>query len=99
MPRPEPDRPRPASRSVRRNRSGPGRADDAFDAAAANVDKEHKLRRDALRRRARAHALELRHSDHGYALVDAARKRLEERNDLTLDEVATHLDAVESARP
>jgi hypothetical protein len=51
----------------------------------------HKLRRNKLRRLARARGLDLRHSDYGYSLIDRARNRLEGRNDLTLDEVETHL--------
>jgi hypothetical protein len=34
----------------------------------------------------------LRHSDYGYTLIDAERNRVGGRNDLTLDEVAAHLD-------
>jgi hypothetical protein len=69
------------------------RRTDDFDAAAANSEMAHKLQRNSLRRRARSHGLELRHSAYGYSLVDAARKRIDGRNDLTLDEVAVHLDA------
>jgi hypothetical protein len=54
----------------------------------------HKLQRNALRRRARAHGLELRHSARGYSLVDDARTRVDGRNDLTLEEVSGRLDAV-----
>ncbi len=35
--------------------------------------------------------LELRHSDHGYSLIDASKNRIEGRNDLTLDEVNDQL--------
>jgi hypothetical protein len=70
------------------------RATDEFDAAAANSEMAHKLQRNALRRKARAQGLELRHSAYGYSLVDLARKRVDDRNDLTLEEVAAHLDAV-----
>jgi hypothetical protein len=52
-----------------------------------------KLRRNGLRKKARASGLELRHSDYGYALIDAERNRVGGRNDLTLDEVAAHLDS------
>ena len=69
------------------------RATDDFDAAAANTEMAHKLRRNSLRRRARAYGLELRQSAYGYSLIDTARHRVDNRNDLTLDEVAVHLDA------
>jgi hypothetical protein len=68
-------------------------AREAFDAAAANSEMAHKLQRNTLRRRARAQGLELRHSSYGYSLIDAARRRVADRNNLTLDEVARHLDA------
>lgn len=74
-------------------RRGTSRARDDFDAAAANSEMAHKLRRNTLRRRARALGLELRHSAYGYSLVGPARRRVADRNDLTLDEVAAHLDA------
>jgi hypothetical protein len=69
-----------------------------FDAAAANGEMAHKLQRNALRRRARGHGLELRHSAYGYSLIDPARNRVGGRNDLTLDEVAAHLDAASSTK-
>ena len=65
---------------------------ETYDAAAANAEMTEKLRRTGLRRRARARGLELRHSYYGYSLVDSARTRVDDRNDLTLDEVAAHLD-------
>jgi hypothetical protein len=73
------------------------RTTEDFDAAAANTEMAHKLRRNSLQRRARASGLELRHSAYGYALIDAARNRVDNRNDLTLDEVAVHLDAASDA--
>jgi hypothetical protein len=76
-----------------RNRKAPPlRAADDFDAAAANVEMAHKLQHNSLRRRARAQGLELRHSAYGYSLIDATRRRVDDRNDLTLAEVAVHLD-------
>jgi hypothetical protein len=69
------------------------RPDETFDAAAANKDMSNKLRRNALRRRARAGGFELRHSDYGFALVGPDGKRVDDRNDLTLNEVAKRLDA------
>jgi hypothetical protein len=69
------------------------RATDVFDAAAANAEMADKLRRNSLRRRARARGFELRQSAYGYALIDAARARIDGRNDLTLDEVAARLES------
>lgn len=67
------------------------RPGDDFDAAAANSEMAHKLKRNGLRRAARAQGLELRQSDYGFALIDGDRNRVDGRNDLTLDEVAKHL--------
>jgi len=58
----------------------------------ANQAKAEKLRRNSLQRRAGARGLELRHSAHGYSLIDAARKRVEDRSDLSLDEVEAWLE-------
>jgi hypothetical protein len=58
----------------------------------ANEDKHTKLRRNRLQRRAGARGLELRHSAYGYALIDSARKRIEERSDMTLDEIESWLE-------
>ncbi|HZR96478.1 MAG TPA: hypothetical protein VFA56_12340 [Gaiellaceae bacterium] len=69
------------------------RADEFFDAAAANTEMAEKLRLKSLRRTARTRGLELRHSAYGYALIDAGRNRVDGRNDFTLDEVAAHLAA------
>ena len=66
---------------------------DDFDAVAANKEMAHTLQRNALKRKARSHGLELRHSSYGYSLIDGARERVDGRNDLTLDEVAKRLDA------
>jgi hypothetical protein len=93
MPPTEPDRHR-RSGQTRPFPPGLTRASESFDADAANAEKHRKLRRNALRTRAHAHALELRHSAYGYALIDRARHPVDGRNDLTLDEVATHLDGL-----
>jgi hypothetical protein len=53
----------------------------------ANKAKTDKLRQRSLQRRARARGIELRHSDNGYALIDSGRKRIEERDDMSLDEI------------
>ena len=86
----EPDHGRPGHK--RHPRSGITPAYDLFDAALANIEKAHKLRRNGLRQRAHVHGLELRHSDYGYAMIDSARMRVDGRKDMTLDEVAAHLD-------
>jgi len=57
----------------------------------ANEARNDKLRRSSLSRRARAAKLELRHSAHGYSLIDASRDRVGGRNDLTLDGVESLL--------
>jgi hypothetical protein len=63
----------------------------AEDLLGANQAKADKLRRNELTRRARARGLELRRSAYGYALIDAARNQIEDRNDMTLDEVESRL--------
>ena len=62
------------------------------DWRGANQDKDEKLRRKKLQRRASGRGLKLRHSASGYALIDSARKHIEDRSDLTLDEVELWLD-------
>jgi hypothetical protein len=57
----------------------------------ANEAKSEKLQRNTLDRRARAQGLELRHSAYGYALLDRARNRIDDRSDLTLAEVESRL--------
>jgi hypothetical protein len=57
----------------------------------ANEAKQEKLQRNNLQRLARAQGLELRHSAYGYALLDPARKRIDDRNDMTLEEVESCL--------
>lgn len=58
----------------------------------ANEDKLTKLRRNRLQRRAGARGLQLRHSAYGYALIDSGGKRIEERSDMTLDEIESWLE-------
>ena len=53
----------------------------------ANDEKVEKLRVKSLKRRAAAQGLELRHSAYGYALIDSARKHVEDRNDMSLREI------------
>ena len=57
----------------------------------ANEAKSDKLRHKSLQRRARAQGIELRHSAYGYALINAAHKQVDERNDMTLDEIESWL--------
>jgi hypothetical protein len=71
---------------------------DDFDVAAANRDMAHTLQRNTLKRKARAHGLELRHSAYGYSLIDSSRARVDDRNDFTLDEVEAHLETVSAKR-
>jgi hypothetical protein len=64
---------------------------ETFNAAEANADRTARLRRNELRRCARAKGLELRQSAYGYSLIDRDRQRVGDRNDLTLEEVAAHV--------
>lgn len=70
----------------------PGGASNVEDWRGANGAKTEKLRRSSLQRRARSQGIELRHSAYGFALVDATRKPIEDRRDLTLDEVESLLE-------
>jgi hypothetical protein len=63
----------------------------AEDRQRANAAKHETLRRRLLERRAHARGVELRHTAYGYALIDTARKRIDDRNDLTLDDVESWL--------
>jgi hypothetical protein len=62
------------------------------DWRGANEAKTEKLRRNSLERRARTSGLQLRHSAYGFALIDTARKPINERNNMSLDEVESWLD-------
>jgi len=70
----------------------PGGASREEDLTGANEAKVAKLRGRSLQRRARAQGIELRHSASGYALIDAARKPVQDRHDMTLDEVESWLE-------
>ena len=73
---------------TRRERLAPAPgAETAKDWRGANDAKAEKLKRHSLQRDARAQGLQLRHSSYGYALIDATRKPLEGRNDMSLNEV------------
>lgn len=58
----------------------------------ANEAKLEKLQQNSLKRRARTRGLELRHSDLGYALIDPARKPIDDRKNMSLNEVESWLD-------
>lgn len=57
----------------------------------ANQAKDEKLRVRSLHRRAAERGYQLRHSDYGYALMDADRKLVGVRNDLSLKEIESLL--------
>jgi hypothetical protein len=73
-----------------RKLSGPSGREGSW--ADANQEKAEKLGVRSLKRRADARGFKLRHSDYGYALIDSARKPINQRNDMTLVEVETLLD-------
>ncbi len=58
----------------------------------ANEAKAEKLGVRSLKRQAGAQGLELRHSAYGYALIDSARKPVNDRNNMTLAEVESWLE-------
>lgn len=60
--------------------------------AGANQAKDEKLRVRKLERRARDGGYELRHSDRGYALINAAHKAVDDRRGMTLKDVTSLLD-------
>lgn len=70
----------------------PGSRSSEGDWTGANEAKLEKLSRSSLQRRARARGLELRHSDYGYALIDGTRQRVDDRNNMSLNEVESWLD-------
>ena len=70
----------------------PGIASREEDWRGANHAKGEKLRRNDLQRRAGARGLELRYTDYGYSLIDAGRHRIEDRSDMTLDEIESWLN-------
>lgn len=69
----------------------PGLAAPSETWAGANRAKDEKLRVRRLQRRARDGGYELRHSDHGYALLDAGHKPVDGRRDLSLKDLASLL--------
>ena len=57
----------------------------------ANEEKTEKLLVRSLKRQAGIQGLQLRHSAYGYALIDSAGKRVDDRNDMTPTEVKSWL--------
>jgi hypothetical protein len=70
----------------------PGSAPAEENWRGANDAKHEKLRRNTLQRRAGSLELALRQSAYGYSLIDSGGKRIEDRSDLTLDEVESWLE-------
>ena len=70
----------------------PGGASGEEDWRGANDAKAEKLRRNSLQRQAGTQGFQLRHSAYGYALIDHGRKHVEDRNDMTLDEIEAWLE-------
>jgi hypothetical protein len=62
------------------------------DRRGANTAKLEKLRGRSLRRRAGGRGLELRHSAYGYALIENGGKPVDDRSNMTLDEIEVWLD-------
>jgi hypothetical protein len=79
-------------RGHQRRAASPRSAATVEDFSGANEAKMAKLQRNSLQRLARTRGLELRHSDAGYALIDTARKRVDDRNNMSLDEVESWLN-------
>ena len=70
----------------------PGAASSEESWRGAESAKDEKLRRNRLQRRAGARGFKLRHSSYGYALIDAKRNRIDDRDDLSLDEIEKLLE-------
>jgi hypothetical protein len=83
-------------RAHRKVAAPPGGASGIERWGGADAAKHEKLRRNDLQRRAGARGLQLRHSEYGYALVDRAHKQVDDRHDLTLDEVESKLKSNQS---
>ena len=78
---------------IRRAMSAPiGGAPREENWPGANEEKAEKLRVRSLKRQADAQGLQLRHSAYGYALINSAREPVEDRSDMTLDEVESLLE-------
>jgi hypothetical protein len=70
----------------------PGTPPPEENLAGANEARDEKLRVRKLQRRARDEGYEIRHSDYGYALINAARQPVDGRRDLNLRDVASLLN-------
>jgi hypothetical protein len=70
----------------------PGGRSAEEDCTGANEAKLEKLRRNDVKRRARSCGLQLRHSAYGYALIDSARKAVNDCNNMSLDQIEVLLD-------
>jgi hypothetical protein len=70
----------------------PGSPATEEDWGGANEAKLEKLRRNNVQRRARSRGLQLRHSTYGYALIDSSRKPVDDRSNMSLDDVELWLD-------
>lgn len=79
-------------RTVQRVSAPPGAASGEERWPGANEEKTERLQLRSLKRQAAAQGLELRHSDYGYALIDSVRKPVDDRNDMSLDEIEVLLD-------
>ena len=79
----------PHSRAILAAPLGGARPEESW--SGANDEKTSKLRVRSLERRARAQGIQLRHSAAGYALIDRTRKAVDDRKDLTVDEVEAWL--------
>lgn len=77
---------------MRRVAALPGRPADEEQWLGANEAKVEKLRVRSVQRRASASGYQLRHSDYGYALFDAARKSVNGRYDMSVKEIESLLD-------
>jgi hypothetical protein len=69
----------------------PGGASREESWPGANEAKAVKLGVRRLKRQAAAQGLQLRHSDSGYALIDPVRKRVDDRDNMSLAEVESWL--------
>jgi hypothetical protein len=69
------------------------------DLYGANEAKIEKLRSNDVQRRARTRGLELRHSAYGYALIDSARRPVDDRDDLSLAVIVRRAATGRVARP
>ena len=79
-------------RSRQRVPAPPGGASREERWPGANDAKAEKLQGRSLRRQAAAQGLEIRHSAYGYALIDSERKPIDDRNNMSLEEISALLN-------